>query len=93
LNAPNENLVKMLFEVLEYTGNDFTNTFRILGNVKTSSESNKEIVEKLVEQSAPKSFFLKKCKHPYADNPKVLAVLNSKPEILKYYGIDPDQLK
>lgn len=47
----------------------------------------------LVDQSAPKSFFLKKYKHPYADNQKVIAVLNSKPEILKYYGIDPDQLK
>ena len=48
---------------------------------------------KLVQQAAPKDFFLTKYKHQYSDNPKVRSILASNPEVLRYYGIDPDELK
>ena len=74
---------------MESTGSDFTNTFRVLSEVKTTG-LNDDIVNKISELSAPKEFFIKKLKHPHAENPKMVYLLEHKPEVLKLYGMDPD---
>jgi hypothetical protein len=52
---------------MEQAGSDFTNTFRALSNVKANG-SNEEVVKQLIEQSAPKEFFIKRLTHPYKKN-------------------------
>jgi len=47
---------------MEKTGSDFTNTFRILGKIKKNGK-NEDVVMRLMQQSAPKDFFLKNYKH------------------------------
>ena len=47
-------------------------------------------MDKITELSAPKEFFVKKFKHPHAENPKMVYLLEHKPEVLKLYGMDPD---
>ena len=51
------------------------------------------IVDRLVSFAAPKSFFLKKYKHPMSDNANVQIILRKQPEMLLLYGIDPNKLR
>lgn len=85
-------LYKSLFKVMEETGADFTNTFRALSEVESQGD-NESAIQKLVGLSAPKDFFIKKVRHPHADNPKMTRILAEQPEILKLYGMDPDQIR
>lgn len=78
---------------MEKTGNDFTNTFRLLSSITKDDNTNKHVIDKLIEQAAPKDFFVNKYRHQYSDNPKVRAILANNPDVLRYYGVDPDELK
>ena len=48
LMQPNPALVKGLFEVMEKTGNDFTNTFRILSKIQKEDSLNEDVIVRLV---------------------------------------------
>jgi uncharacterized protein YdiU (UPF0061 family) len=70
LSEDSPKLYELLFETMEKTGNDFTNTFRALSSV-TKIGDNKTVLIKLMDNCAPKEFCINKVKHPHADNPKM----------------------
>ena len=49
LMQPNPALVKGLFEVMEKTGNDFTNTFRILSTIQKEDSPNEDVIVRLID--------------------------------------------
>lgn len=71
------------------TANDFTNTFRILSDV-TKSGDNTDVVKKLLEQSAPKDYWVSKARSKYMDNPRIEQALKVNPGMLEYFGLDPE---
>lgn len=81
---------------MEKYGCDFTNTFRILSTVSKSPEispKDQEVLKKIVSNMMPKSEMLKNAKSEYANQPNLIDILKTKPEILRLYGIDPDEVK
>lgn len=54
LDSPDEILFKELFETMQMTASDFTNTFRVLANLKKSGENSELIAEELASLAAPK---------------------------------------
>jgi hypothetical protein len=48
---------------MEKTGNDFTNTFRLLSQIGKDDSKNKDVIARLTDQAAPKDFFVNKHKH------------------------------
>eukprot|EP00354_Favella_ehrenbergii_P001634 CAMPEP_0170459548 /NCGR_PEP_ID=MMETSP0123-20130129/6196_1 /TAXON_ID=182087 /ORGANISM="Favella ehrenbergii, Strain Fehren 1" /LENGTH=125 /DNA_ID=CAMNT_0010724163 /DNA_START=1383 /DNA_END=1760 /DNA_ORIENTATION=+ len=82
--------------MLDKTGSDFTNTFRCLSGVTKSAEITEQdeaVLAKLVSYCAPKEFFISKAKNPYEGNARLMAIMKSRPEILRFYGHDPDKIQ
>jgi len=82
--------------VLDKTGADFTNTFRCLSGVTKSAELTEQdeaVLAKLVSYCAPKEFLISKAKSPYEGNAQLMAIMKSRPEILRFYGHDPDKIQ
>ena len=36
---------------------------------------------------------MEKVRHPHADNPKMQHILQNQPDMLKFYGMDPDVIR
>lgn len=77
---------------MEQTGSDFTNTFRAFSEIKNKGD-NEACIQTLVALAAPRDFFIKKVKHEHADNPKMARILAEQPDMLKFYGMDPDVVR
>lgn len=78
------------------TGSDFTDTFRILGQFQTSTDNTAETIEKLVAIAAPLKLLEKKeDDSPYspAELAKIEAILKQQPQMLRMFGIDPDDAR
>lgn len=78
------------------TGSDFTDTFRILGQFQTSADNTLATIEKLAAISAPMKLLEKKeDDSPYspAELAKIEAILNQQPQMLRMFGIDPDDAR
>lgn len=71
LDSVDEYLFKELFDTMQMTASDFTNTFRVLANLQKSGENLKEIVDQLTELTGPKEMWLKKVTSRFAGNPQI----------------------
>lgn len=80
---------------MEATGSDFTDTFRTLGKVSTSEDNSKHILDKLVQICAPVKLLDKKSESRYspAELAKLEMILKQQPQMLRMFGMDPDEVR
>jgi len=80
---------------MEKTGSDFTDTYRNLGEVLANGANIDQITDKMVSICAPVKLLDKKNESKYspAELIKLEEILNRTPEMLRFYGIDPDDAR
>jgi uncharacterized protein YdiU (UPF0061 family) len=89
-------LIESLFNVLKETSTDFTNTFRALMKVSRSPDFtavDQQALDELVKNTAPIEHLKasKKPKYSPVALAKIKQLLETNPDILPMFGIDPDQ--
>lgn len=76
--AAEQGLVTGFWSVMTKTGADFNNTFRDLSGISKQvdmTDQDNIVLEKILSHCAPKEHLLSKAKNPYADNPRLLQIL------------------
>ena len=95
LTEEEKECITSLTEVMEKTGSDFTDTYRNLGEVQANGTNIETITENMVAICAPIKLLDKKDQSRYspAELAKLEEILNRSPEMLRFYGIDPDDAR
>lgn len=86
----------MIDDVLTHTAADFTNCFRALALIsRDPSTSDDQAIDQLVEFSAPIDHLqaMKKPKYSPAGLVKIKHLLETNPQILHLFGLDPEKAK
>jgi len=80
---------------MEKTGSDFTDTYRNLGEIQANGANIEAITDIMVAICAPIKLLDKKNQSRYspAELAKLEEILNRSPEMLRFYGIDPDDAR
>ena len=77
-------------------GCDLTNTFRYLSKISKQisvSTEYKSVIEKIANHMMPRKAMLANCKSKWEGNARFMMVLQKQPELLRLYGVDPDEAK
>eukprot|EP00347_Sterkiella_histriomuscorum_P006137 403353926 len=90
--------IQSIFTAMEQTMGDFTNTFRILALVSREielKETDQKAIELLVKHSAPVEHViaLNKPKYSAAALEKIKSILETNPNVLHMFGLDPEEAK
>lgn len=85
--------------VFTETGADFTDTFRLLADITPSLTQNDQVfaetLDKLVQICAPLALLEKKQESKFSSTElaQLMMILENKPEILPFLGIDADMAR
>jgi len=82
-------VIQELIKVMEMSGNDWTNTFRVLA--KFDPSSSEKFVDQLQSYSAPKTVLGagKRSKYSALELAKIKQILDKNPDILRAFGMEP----
>lgn len=87
--------IRDIFKIMETCGSDMTNTLRTLSMISKEPEltdSDKKALDLLISYSVPKENLKNKTKSKYGEKNLdiIRQILNTDPELLRKFGMDPE---